>query len=139
MTQPQPPVLQEVLILEDDPSTVSILSIWLRGLVNLTVAVDGDHALQIIEEWGNEGKVFDIMLFDINIPYPWNGLTVMIEVQKRWPVYRKRPFIAETAYAMPNDRIRILEAGFVDYLPKPLDRKALIEAVMRYSDIKPGT
>jgi two-component system sensor histidine kinase BarA len=132
MTTNSNPEMPEVLVLEDDPSTVSILTIWLRGIVNLTIAVDGDHALQIINDWHTEGKVFDIMLFDINIPFPWNGLTLKAEILNRWGVYRGRPFIAETAYAMPNDRHRILEAGFVDYLAKPLDRKTTTDVIRQH-------
>jgi CheY-like chemotaxis protein len=69
------------------------------------------------------------MLFDINIPYPWNGITLKKEIQKRWGAYNSIPFIAETAYALPEDRKRILEAGFCEYLSKPLSRDMLVNKV----------
>jgi CheY-like chemotaxis protein len=36
------------------------------------------------------------------------------------------PVVAITAYAMPEDRHRILEAGFDHYLAKPVEIKGLL-------------
>ncbi len=123
------PALPDLLLLEDDPPTASILQIWLKGLCNITVVQDGSETLDQIAARYCKGKLFDVMLFDINIPYPWNGITLMTEIRKRWEAYKEVPFIAETAYALPEDRFRILEAGFCDYFCKPLSREPLVEVV----------
>lgn len=124
--------LPEVLLLEDDAATISILGIWLRGTCHITAVTDGDSTLKVIKEHYERQHLFDLMLFDINIPFPWNGLTLMEEIRKRFEPYRKIPFIAETAYAMPHDRERLIAAGFSDYLSKPLDRDLLIQTVQRF-------
>jgi CheY-like chemotaxis protein len=132
MTTMHDKTLPEVLLLEDDAATISILGIWLKGICNITAVTDGDSTLKVINENYNNNSFFTLMLFDINIPFPWNGLTLMEEIRKRFEPYRKIPFVAETAYAMPHDRERLLAAGFSDYLAKPLDREILIQTVQRF-------
>jgi two-component system, cell cycle response regulator DivK len=41
------------------------------------------------------------------------------------------PVIAVSSYVMPGDRERALEAGFDDFVGKPIDDVALIEMVVR--------
>jgi len=124
--------LPEVLILEDDPPTATILKIWLRGICNISMVTDGDATLRLIEAHLRQGRTFDLMLFDINIPFPWNGVSLMQEIKKRWEAYQTIPFVAETAYAMPHDKERILNSGYVDYLPKPLEKQSLIDTLQKH-------
>jgi CheY-like chemotaxis protein len=123
--------LPGILILEDDIPTTTILKIWLRGICNITAVSDGDSALIEITRRMHEGGVFDLMLFDINIPFPWNGLSLMEEIRRNHECYIHIPFVAQTAYAMPNDRDRLLEAGFSDYLAKPLEREVLVRTILK--------
>jgi len=116
-------------MLEDDSATATIIQIWLKGICNTIIVYDGNETLDQISSRYLNGKLFNLMLFDINIPYPWNGITLKQEIQKRWEVYNHIPFVAETAYALPEDRKRILEAGFCDYMCKPLSRELLVETV----------
>jgi CheY-like chemotaxis protein len=44
---------------------------------------------------------------------------------------RRRPAIALTAHAGPDERRRALAAGFDAYLVKPVDAKDLVDAVAR--------
>jgi two-component system cell cycle response regulator DivK len=121
--------LPEILLLEDDFATTSILRIWLKGICNITAVADGASTIMAIENRLLQNRVFDLMLFDINIPFPWNGLTLMEEICKRFEAYGTVPFVAQTAYAMPQDRDRLLAAGFCDYMAKPLNRELLIRMV----------
>jgi len=132
MIPTQNQTLPEILILEDDFPTATILKIWLKGVCNISVVTDGDAALRLIESRLDQGQTFDLMLFDINIPFPWNGVSLMQEIKKRWELYSNIPFVAETAYAMPHDKERILSAGYVDYLPKPLEKQSLIDTLQKY-------
>lgn len=71
------------------------------------------------------------MLFDINLPAPWDGLKLMQQIRREMPEYNQVPFIAQTAYAMTGDRERFLEAGFDDYIAKPVNRNELITIIKR--------
>ncbi len=123
--------IPSILLLEDDVPTTTILKIWLRGICNITAVSDGDSALREINQRMVEGGGFDLMLFDISIPFPWNGLSLMEEIRRTHKSYVQIPFVAQTAYAMPNDKDRLLEAGFSDYLAKPLEREVLVRTVLK--------
>ena len=42
------------------------------------------------------------------------------------------PVIAQTAYALPGDKEKILEEGFADYISKPIKREELLGKVYRF-------
>ena len=65
----------------------------------------------------------DVVLMDINLP----GMTGFEALARCGPTPRPRaiPVAGVTAYAMEDDRARILAAGFDGYLEKPVDVRAL--------------
>lgn len=126
------PNLSNVLIVEDDAATASILNIWLRSKCNVLQANDGDVALSLINDLMKNNQEIDLFIFDISLPYPWTGITLKTEITDRWNVYKNRPFIAETAFAMPHDQDQIIRAGFIEYLTKPLERTILVQTVEKY-------
>lgn len=46
--------------------------------------------------------------------------------------YRDVPVIALTAFAMKGDKEKLLDSGFVDYLPKPINLSDFISKIRRY-------
>lgn len=116
----------KIFIVEDDRMNRLVLQKMLGNVGINTLAEDGEESLKIIEEAYNKGEFFDVMLFDINLPAPWDGIKLMHEIKSRWKEYRYIPFIAQTAYAMKGDKERLMEAGFDNYLPKPVNKKEMI-------------
>ena len=73
---------------------------------------------------------------DINLPFPWDGITLMKELKNKFPIFQQIPFIAQTAYAMNSDKENLLKEGFNDYIAKPIDKAQLyylIETNIRLS------
>ena len=116
----------DIFLVEDDRMNRMVIETMLKDAGKVTTAVDGEETLQIIEKYHNEGKVFDIMLFDINLPPPWDGIALMHRIKRDYPEFRKVPFVAQTAYAMASDRERFLNEGFDDYLTKPINKGELL-------------
>jgi two-component system cell cycle response regulator DivK len=65
----------------------------------------------------------DVVLMDINLP-GLNGFEALAALRAD-AATAAIPVLAVTAYAMKDDRARILAAGFDGYLEKPVDVRAL--------------
>ena len=115
----------DIFIVEDDLMNKLVLTEMTKSLGRIVAASNGEETLATIRKWITENKFFDIMLFDINLPPPWDGVKLMQEIRKTWKQYRSVPFIAQTAYAMAGDREQLLEAGFDDYISKPINQQQL--------------
>jgi CheY-like chemotaxis protein/anti-sigma regulatory factor (Ser/Thr protein kinase) len=121
----------KIMVVEDDPSNMLVITKLLSNKSEYFSAVDGDEAIKLIAETHNKGLVFDIMLFDINLPSPWDGIKLRQYIIDNYPKYQKVPFIAQTAYAMIGDRERLLDAGFNEYISKPLRKDILIGIIQK--------
>ncbi len=119
----------EIFIVEDDLMNKIVLYEMTKSLGNVITAINGDETLRIINQSYNENKIFDIMLFDINLPPPWDGVRLMHEIRKKWKEYKTIPFIAQTAYAMAGDKEKLLESGFDDYISKPINQQELYSII----------
>ena len=61
---------------------------------------------------------------DINLGKGMSGLEA-VKLIREMPGYCDTPVIALTAYAMPGDREKFLEAGCSDYIAKPFNKNEL--------------
>lgn len=115
----------DIFIVEDDLMNKLVLYEMTKRLGTVVTAVNGDETMRVVEEAFNDGKIFDIMLFDINLPPPWDGTKLMQEIRKKIKEYKTVPFVAQTAYAMAGDKEKLLESGFDDYIAKPINQQEL--------------
>ncbi|HNW50128.1 MAG TPA: response regulator [Prolixibacteraceae bacterium] len=70
----------------------------------------------------------DLILMDLQMP-EMNGYDASREIKK---IYPEMIIIAQTAFAMSDDRSKALEAGCDDYLAKPIRSKDLLDTVNKY-------
>ena len=61
---------------------------------------------------------------DINLGEDETGVDVMLKIREL-PGYKNIPIVAVTAYALPGDRERFLQAGFDGYIGKPFTKQQL--------------
>jgi CheY-like chemotaxis protein len=73
---------------------------------------------------------YDLILMDVQMP-EMDGLTATRTIQRERRDRPPIPIIAMTAHAMRGDQERCLNAGMCGYVPKPVSRRALIEAITR--------
>ncbi len=73
-----------------------------------------------------------LILMDIQLP-GMDGVTAVGRL-KAAPRTAAIPVVAITAFAMKDDRERFLNAGFDDYLIKPIDVREFPEQVRRYCE-----
>jgi CheY-like chemotaxis protein len=77
----------------------------------------------------------DIIIMDLRMPV-MDGYQALEEIRKN-PDLAGIPAIALTASADPRSREHIINAGFNEYLTKPIDSSLLIEEIARLID-RPG-
>jgi len=112
-----------VLITEDEEVNFFYLKTLLKKTeARIIRAKNGKEAVDIIAE--HQGEI-DLVLMDINMPV-MNGYEALRIIKSRHPDI---PIIAQTAYTLNNDRHKCLQAGFNDYIAKPINRVALFRMV----------
>jgi len=114
-----------ILIAEDEDSNYEFLEVViLQTSAEIIRAKNGLEALKIC----NSGQKIDLVLMDLKMPL-MTGYQAVIEIRKNFP---NLPIIAQTAYAMPGDSKKALEAGCNDYISKPIKKHALMEKINKY-------
>jgi PAS domain S-box-containing protein len=104
---------KRVLIAEDEDLNYRVLQIALsRTGVELVRAKNGKEAVAFI----TEDNTFDIVLMDIQMP-EMDGYEAMSLIKNVMPAM---PVIAQTAFALLEERKKCLELGFDDYISKPI-------------------
>lgn len=114
-----------ILIVEDVESNYLYLNAVLTKL-NATIAwvKNGLEAVEFVKNNPN----IDLILMDLQMP-EMNGYDATREIKKMYP---NLTVVAQTAFAMSDDRSRAIEAGCDDYLAKPIRSKDLLETVKKY-------
>jgi two-component system sensor histidine kinase EvgS len=111
-------------IAEDDLSSFILLQEILSPTgLKIEHANDGLELLSLMEK-----QIPDLILLDINMPN-MDGFECIQIIRKK---HTDLPIIAQTAYAMGSEKKRALEAGFSDYLFKPIQRKNLFEMMYKH-------
>ena len=106
---------KHVLLVEDNEINQEIARDLLEDAgLKVETAGNGAIAIDMLRL-----KSYDAVLMDIQMPV-MDGLTATREIRKT-PGLLSLPIIAMTANAMPQDRVRCIEAGMTDYLSKPID------------------
>lgn len=114
-----------ILIVEDVESNYLYLNAVLAKLdVTVEWAKNGIEAVDFAKVNPNT----DVILMDLQMP-EMNGYEATREIKKMYP---DMTIIAQTAFAMSEDRAKALEAGCDDYLAKPIRSKDLIDTVNKY-------
>lgn len=121
-----------VLIVEDDPDIVDILSYNLEQAdLKVTSVPDGSSALAVIKK-----RPPDLILLDLMLPKV-DGLEVC-RLLKREPDTENIPIIMITAKEEEVDRIVGLELGADDYITKPFSPREVVlrvRSVLRRSAV----
>ncbi|MBA4407971.1 MAG: response regulator [Bacteroidota bacterium] len=114
-----------ILIAEDVESNFLYLKAVLSKL-NATIfwAKNGIEAVNLC----HPDNAIDLVLMDLQMP-DMNGYEATQALKKKYP---ELPIIAQTAFAMSDDREKAMDAGCDDYLAKPIKSKDLLFVVGKY-------
>jgi PAS domain S-box-containing protein len=115
-----------VLVVDDDVNSSEIVRRILVGReAQVLIASSADEALKVIEQFEPH-----VLVSDIGMPGK-DGLSLIREIRLHEVRMRVRrlPAVALTAFARPEDRIRVLQAGYNTHVAKPVDPRELVAVV----------
>jgi CheY-like chemotaxis protein len=105
----------EVLIVDDDPDTLFTISEIVQACNCKTyLARSGKECLEYLNQ-----NIPDLILMDIMMP-EMDGFQTLKEIRSN-DKWSEVPVFAVTAKAMQSDKDVILNHGFTDYIPKPVN------------------
>lgn len=118
-----------VLYVEDNPANLRLVSNFLNRQGNITLydANNGSIALDLL----SSTNTFNLILLDIQLPGDINGFDILKEIRtdsKRPDI----PVIAISANATEHDINEGLNAGFNDYITKPINIDKFMSSINNY-------
>lgn len=117
----------EILIVDDERNTRDALARLLRMDYNITLAEDGDIAINILKR-----NNFDLVITDLRMPGP-DGMEVLKNVLKKEPV---PPCIVVTAYGSIEAAVHAMKGGAFDFVTKPVNFDRLEMLIKRALESK---
>jgi PAS domain S-box-containing protein len=119
----------KILIAEDDDVSYLHLSILLKDVASeIKRARNGMVAVEICRQFDD----IDLVLMDIKMPL-MNGYDATKSIRS---FNTTVTIIAQTAYAMADDRQKAIDAGCDDYLSKPINLDVLMSSIERLRNKK---
>ena len=114
-----------ILVVDDEADTREMVASTLEAQGAEVVALgDAEEALRWLAS-----NPADLLVSDVAMPR-MDGCSLIREIRRTGPGSAGSiPAVALTAYARPEDRRRAMEAGFQDYLTKPVEPEVLVARV----------
>ena len=125
-----PEAMQQVLIVDDTPENISLVSSILKGRYRTKVAINGEKALAI----AFSADPPDLILLDIMMP-GMDGYEVCRRL-KADPSTSDIPVIFLTSKTLEQDEKAGFDLGAVDYITKPISPDIVIARVKTHLDLQ---
>jgi len=119
-----------ILVVDDQPENIDVLSNILRDAYKVKAAINGEQALQIIQE----KQAPDLILLDVMMP----GIDGYEVCKKLKDNARSKsiPVIFVSALQNISDRVTAFAVGGVDYITKPVQSEEVLARVRAHVQIK---
>ncbi|MDA1309404.1 MAG: response regulator [Proteobacteria bacterium] len=116
-----------VLYIEDNPANMILMESLIDRIsgVELIPAETAEIGLVLAR-----AEPPDLVLMDINLP-GMDGISALKELRAMEET-KTIPVVAVSAAAMPQDIERAIEAGFEQYITKPINLRQAIEIIKQY-------
>lgn len=107
--------MKNVLLIDDKESIGRVVSIYLNKEYNIVFFEDPLKGL----EWLSEGNIPDLIITDIRMPNMMGD--ELLYYLKHNEIFKDIPVMILSGEDSTTERIKLLEAGAVDYLLKPFN------------------
>ncbi|MFC3903685.1 two-component system, NarL family, sensor histidine kinase BarA [Acinetobacter marinus] len=126
-----------VLAVDDHLPNLVVLEALLNELnVEVTTALNGQNALNRIQERLDKNQpLFDLVFMDIQMPVMSGPETTQAirGMEHHATQTHQLPIIALTAHAMSDEKEHLMQAGFNDYVTKPIQLEQLMQILSTWT------
>lgn len=117
-----------ILLIEDDAASMELLRYVLTAYGHTVFqAEDGEQGVELATR-----ELPNLILTDLQMP-KLDGYGVVHALRKD-PRFQNQPIVAITAFAMRDDRERVMASGFDGYISKPIVPEEFVASVERFLD-----
>jgi PAS domain S-box-containing protein len=132
---PSPRLDARILVTDDNVANQQLICLRLsRAGAEVVTAANGEEALDRASEAARDGRPFDAVIMDMQMP--------VLDGYEAVPQLRARgftnPILAVTAYAMSEDRDECLRLGCDDFISKPIEWDRMLAKLTRLLAAKNG-
>ena len=139
-----------ILVVEDNEFNIEVVRCMLENAGHTVgTAMNGQEGLEAWARGRERGEPYEIILMDCNMPV-MDGYEATRRIRTRLAeeaaaaeqttadkladrrAQMRLPIVALTAYAMPGDKEKCLNAGMSDYITKPVNRDGLLATVLKH-------
>ena len=123
--------MKKVYVVEDNEKNMKLFRAILKIIPDIEIFEEtrGDLGYELIKS-GDP----DLVILDIQLP-EMNGIEICNELRKT-EKFKDTPIIAVTSFAMKGDKERIMDAGFNQYVSKPIKVQEFREVVKKYLNLE---
>ncbi len=123
--EPETESISTILVVEDDSSNFLYLeALFMPFNYNILHAWNGEEALDLF----SNNPDIKLILMDIKMPL-MNGFDATERIRK---INQDIPIVAQTAFAMADDRRKAIAVGCNDYISKPISKVKLLNIISKY-------
>ncbi|MHA1677715.1 MAG: response regulator [Promethearchaeota archaeon] len=121
--------MKKIYVIEDNEKNMKLFRAILKLIPDVEIYEEtrGDLGFELIKS----GEP-DLIILDIQLP-ELDGVEICKQLRKI-EKFKNVPMIAVTSFAMKGDKERILNAGFNEYISKPIRVQKFRELVKSYLD-----
>ena len=115
-----------IVIIEDNLANLELVTYLLQfSGYEVRVARDGGQGVAMVRDVHP-----DLVICDLQMPV-FDGYQVLAQL-RAWPETLGIPVVAVTAFSMPNDRQKVMTAGFDGYVSKPIEPDSFVERISAF-------
>jgi len=114
----------QILVIEDNAANLELVR-YLLAFSGYTVLMARDGAQGVAMARLERP---DLIICDLQMPV-LDGYQVLVQVREHHSDGTGPPIVALTAFSMPNDRSKVLSAGFDGYLSKPIEPETFVAQI----------
>lgn len=126
---PQASTPSKILIVDDNRDNLALIRLFLESdHFSIDEAVNGTQAVEFFT-----ARAYDLVLMDLEMPIvdgyeATRRIRALEQARGSAPV----PILALTAHALDEHRLRCQEAGFTDFLAKPVRKAAMLGTLLAH-------